>query len=127
MSVKILWEKQGLVIKYHSEIQTQEVIDTLLNLTGDYRFEDCQYIISDTSEGKRGDISMEDTDKLVAISRVVAKFNPHIYVAHILSADEEINAISGLYKMMVEDQTEWIIEFFDTEETARQWLAKHLH
>lgn len=123
MSVKNNWEKNGLYIQYLDHVNGDEMLEAALKVSGDPRFDDIRYVISDWSRATTTAIDPEHVRTLVAYVNAMAKTNAKVRNATVMHGDEERKATVALYGVLASD-TPWDIDFFDTMEEARAWIGK---
>lgn len=115
------WEANGLYIQYIGHVSGAEMLAAALEVSGDPRFDDIRYVLSDWRQATETSITPDHIRELVAYVNAMAKSNPKIKNATVMYDDEERKAKVALYGVLAEDSP-WQIDFFDTIEEARAWI-----
>ncbi len=125
MAIEDFWESKDVCRTVYSGIITgQELIDSALEKSGDARFDDIRFVLSDWRPAIKVHISPEDIKHLVACLRSISKLCPHAYNASVLNKDETGVALTAWYKYLADDLS-WHVELFYDIDEARAWYDKH--
>ena len=124
MTIKLEWEtKQLLVMQYTGVVQGQELLDISLKLSGDPRFDDLRFILSNWANVKKTKVSTKDVKNLAAYVSAMAKTNGNIKNATVVSNTEEGEALATFYEHLTQGIS-WQVAHFKEEKAARAWLKK---
>ncbi|MBL4584306.1 MAG: hypothetical protein JKX83_06795 [Pseudomonadales bacterium] len=124
MTIELNWEsKQLLWVKYQDMVYGQELLDTTLALSGDRRFEELRYILSDWSEIKKTNISTSHVTELAAYIAAIAETNQRIKNATVTSKDEAGQSLAVFYQHLTEEIS-WDVDFFSSALEAREWFDR---
>lgn len=120
MAVEILWETRGAYKRFHDHVTDRELIDSVLEIEGDPRFDSMRYTINDFL-GVTSFSVLEQTVRIVsAIDGAAALTNPDIRIA-IVATDAQIKALAELYA--TSPLTAYPTRIFPHVAAARDWLA----
>ena len=122
MSIVHNWEKNGLYIQYLDHVTGEDMLDDALVVSGDPRFDNMRYVISDWTQATTTAIDTHHIHQLVAYVKAMARSNPKVKNATVMYDDEDRKAMVALYGLLADD-TPWKIDFFNTLEEARSWVA----
>ena len=123
MAIELVWESQELLkVVYTGDVDGRQVVNSLLEIGGDPRFDHLQAIIGDGSRIVQNIASDTDIEKMVSVVSALAKTNPGIKNAVVMGSNEAAQALVSFYQFLAED-IEWAIEVFTTEQDARAWIA----
>lgn len=124
MAIELDWESERLLcMRYTGMVHGRELLSTTLEISGDQRFDDLRYILSDWSNIKKTDISVDDVRVLAAYIKSMSKINGKIKNATVVSKDEAGQALASFYKHLTRDAA-WDVDSFNTSEAARSWFAE---
>ncbi len=122
MAIDLEWEsKQLLSMRYKGMVLGVDLLSVTLQISGDPRFDDLRYILSDWSNVKKTDVSVKDVKVLVAYATAMARTNDKIMNATVISEDEKGQALAAFYKDLTADIS-WQIKYFTNEPEARNWF-----
>ena len=126
MALITTWEKNGLYNRYVGQTTVDELISSSLKISGDSRFDNLKYIISDWSDSEPAGMKAEDVEKLICFINVFAQSNPNILNPSIMPKNDDYRqALVGLYVALMEDSP-WDATWFKTVEESREWIASKI-
>ena len=116
------WINDGqlLLTRYTEFVTGEELIQSALRKSGDMRFDNVRYILSDWTEVGRVQASTEDIKALVACLRPISQICPDAKSASIVKPDPQGNALVAWYKYLADDLS-WQVEIFASIEDATVW------
>ena len=124
MAIELDWEsKRVLVMRYKGMVQGREFLDATLKVSGDPRFEDLHSILSDWSEIKKTDLSVDDIKELAVYIGLLAQTNGTIKNATVTSKDEAGQSLASFYKHLTRELS-WEVDSFNDVESARFWFSE---
>lgn len=120
MAVEILWETRGAYKRFHGHVTDRELIDSVLTIEGDPRFDTMRYTINDFLDVTSFSV-LDQTVRIVsAIDGAAALTNPDIRIA-VVATDIQIKALAELYANS--PLTAYPTQIFADIVGARAWLA----
>lgn len=125
MAVIHHWENWGLHTCYVGFNTGEELLSAALEVSGDPRFDQINYLIGDWSGSESSNITMEDVQKLASYIEAFSRSNSNILHPSVLPEGESRQAMVALYAMLTED-IPWTVTWFDTLEEARAWIESEL-
>ncbi len=124
MSVELKWEsRQLLTIHYRGEVSGPDLLDTSLRISGDARFDDLRYVLSDWSKVDKANVTKKDVRVLVAYVSAMARTNDYIKNAVVVTSDGIGRSLGSFYKELTADIS-WQIKYFGEEHEARNWFKQ---
>ena len=109
-----------MLIVYTGKVTGAEMIEASLAKSGDSRFDDLRYIISDWSQVKEVDISTDDIKELVCCLRAMSRICPRAKCANILGRGPEADSLGAWFRFLADDLP-WKIGIFYAMDKARAW------
>ena len=116
------WESEGIRWVYTGAMSDDDVLRANLVLYDDPRFESIKYQIADFSGVDALAAHAETIRRLSHMDKDQSSRNPNLRVA-VIAATPLTRGIASMYRLAA-GATPWAIEVFETEEDARDWLAK---
>lgn len=120
MSYELIWETRGVVKRFYGELTGQDMVQSVVDVEADPRFDICRYVINDflPLEG----IAPVDNviDYIAAIDSAAAETNPNIRIA-VVTASPEIIALATQYANS--PLNAYPTRIFATLAEARAWIA----
>ena len=113
---------QILHINYCGTVTGKEVNQATLFKSGDPRFDDLKFIISDWRHAEHYNIDLNEIDELVAYLRIISKQCPYVKAASLTKPDKSGNALAAYY-IMLGEILPWEFEIFHTLEDAYAWFG----
>lgn len=125
MTIELKWESaDSLLVIYSGQVSGETAIQSFLEIGGDPRFDQLRAIIADATGIQHNIATDTDMEKMAAVSSALAKSNPNIRNAIIMSPDESAQALVSFYQFLA-GTIEWEIEIFHSEQEARDWAQKN--
>ena len=126
MAVLLEWTKKHIVIiRVLDSVSGAEVIDALLTLSGDARFDDIRGLIYDWSGYLflLDEIDVNDVEKLAEITRAMAKSNSQVKQGVVLmdGTIDHRGAFFSIFEVLTADLP-WQTASFETLELALAWV-----
>ena len=112
---------QLLHINYCGVVTGEEVNQATLQKSGDARFDDLKYIISDWRQADQINIDLKDIDELIAYLKSIAQQCPNVMAASLTKPDKTGNALAAYY-IMLGDVLPWKFEIVNSLEDAYKWF-----
>lgn len=109
-----------LLSYYTGDITGEELLAGSLHKSGDMRFDNVRYVLSDWTKANKVRVSTDEIKALVACLRPISKICPHAKMGSIVNPDPTGNALAAWYKFLADDLT-WQIEIFTSVEQAEDW------
>ncbi len=130
------WNTEKVLhVRYVGEVSGQEYLESVLNFSGDARFDGLKYLIADWSEysyaqAQSGEKDPEarfnekDIEKAAAYTRAMAMTNPNIKLAMVLMKKSigHRGAFATLFESLSEGIS-WEVASFNTLAEAKVWLG----
>lgn len=120
MPYKIVWEKEGVYVKWSGLSDAEEAIKLNGEIYGHRYFDTIKYIISDTLDAEIPNYSETDLRVIAKLDEQASKWNPNLKIAHISNNPEFIALINSYENKM--DGSGWIFMVFDNLDDARKWV-----
>ena len=122
MAIKNIWEgRSGLLRIYSEPIYINEIINSILSLSGSPLFDDLSYIISDWSNVDVTILNAQDIHKISTFVNVISESNRCIKNA-IVIPENQINIEMALIYKLASNKLSWDINLFKTLLDARSWV-----
>jgi len=119
------WEPNGLLVtRYLETISGEDLVSSALSKSGDDRFDQVKYIISDWSEAQEVKIGTQDVELLVACLRPISAIIPNAKNASLVNRDTTGNAVLAWYKFLTEDLS-WDVEIFHQRQELMAWCTDY--
>ncbi len=98
MTIDLVWESKKLLsMIYEGRVSGGDLLAASLKISGDQRFDDLRYLLSDWSKVEETNISTDDVRKLVAYVSSMARTNDRIMNASVMSSDETGQVLVSFY------------------------------
>ena len=119
------WQEHGLIRDFSGTISGTEIIDSNLEMHGDRRFDQINYVINDFSKVIDCLVS-EDELRMMSITDEIAKnCNRYLKIA-LVATQENIVELAKVYCEMMRDAA-YDAEIFTTLEDAHAWVSQQAH
>lgn len=115
--------RELLHIHYSGHVKGEEVNFASLQKSGDPRFDNVKYIISDWRYADKIDISMREIDELATFMAVIARQNPNVKAVSLTSRDSQGNPLAAYYVLQARKKLSWEFEIVHTLEEAYEWMG----
>lgn len=120
MPYEVTWERGGVACQYADEVTGRELVESVLEMTSDARFDDARHAIADFSSARIGRASPNELTEVSALQLGAAISNPRVIFV-MVAADNAVRvAIDGLKASEIMPER---YRHFASASTAREWLA----
>ena len=124
MSYELIWEDRGVLFQFQNVVTGDELVQSNLDVYADPKFESIEYELAMFSDSVEFEASSETVRRVANMDAEASKRNPNIIVA-IVASQLVIRGLANLYRLNSEIAGgTWETEFFETEQEAREWLAR---
>jgi len=115
------WERNGVIKIFSGSIDGQQVLDSVISVEEDIRFDSIRYVINDFL--KVGDIDISDSDvaRIAAIDRAAAITNPNIRIA-VVTKDDRMRELARRYGELMKNSPYQTL-LFESIDAARAWAC----
>ncbi len=113
------WRVKGIYRVFIGEVSGDEIVEAVLEIEGDQRFDDLDYIINDFRRVDKYEVSERDIKTIVKIDKHAVKINSKIRIA-IVATHEPIHEWAKLYCNKMHDSP-YDCEVFNSMEKAEKW------
>ncbi len=120
MPNKAVWEPKGLYREFSGIVTSREILQAVLRVYGDPRFDELKYVINDFSQVEGVELDELNIKKVAYLDKASARSNPKIKIAFV-TQNEAFYEYAALYSKFVEDLP-WQTEVFPSLEQAREWV-----
>lgn len=120
MAFEIFWEDRGAHKRFHGHVTDRELLDSVVAIQGDPRFDTMRYTINDFLAVTSFSVAEQTVRIVSAIGGAGALTNAGVRVA-IVAADAQIQALADIYAAL--PLTAYPTRTFDDLSAARAWLA----
>lgn len=115
-------EYHVLIISYLGIVKGYEVVNSALEISGDFRFDSTRYVLCDWTRAERTEVSADDVLQLIAVMKSVCKICPTAKNACVIKPDRDGNPLMAFYKMLA-DELSWSVDIFKEYEEAFNWFG----
>lgn len=123
MAYEIMWETGGVSKRFHGHVSDDELIQSLVQVESDPRFDSIRYVINDFLDVEGFTVSEDGVLMASAIDRGAAQSNPHIRIA-VVTTDSQIHELARLYA--ASPVNAYPTEVFLNDGEARCWVSATL-
>lgn len=116
---EILWEPRGTVKRFYGHVTDAQLMQSVIDIEGDHRFDTLRYVINDFLEVASFDVSAANVRIIAAIDAAAALTNPNIKVA-IVATDAQVHALAEVYASA--PTKPYPTAVFATTAAARNWV-----
>ncbi len=120
MGYELSWTQKGVFRRFFGNVTSDELLRSVVEVEGDYRFDDLRYAILDFRECTGYSISSEMMESIAAIDGAAAMVNPKIRIAVIATSSEMI-ALAQEY--IDSPFNAYPTRIFATLDEAKVWLG----
>ncbi len=120
MPNKAVWEPRGLFRRFSGVVTSEEILQAVLKVYGDPRFDDLTYVINDFSDIEGVALDERNIKKVAYLDKASARTNPRIKIAFV-TRNPAFFGYAEMYMKFV-DELPWQTEIFSSLEEAREWL-----
>jgi len=121
MAHKIIWEENGILVKFSGIVTNEEVAIANDLIYGDIRFETISHQIADYTDATDIQITPFDAKVIGAIDRSSIRWNENKMQNIVVTKDENFIPIVKTYFAAFEG-TKWKCKIFETLEMAYAWI-----
>jgi hypothetical protein len=120
MGYEIQWEAPAGVVKRHfGRVSGKELLEGVLGVEGDPRFDGLLYVINDFLACTAVDVTESELEEIAAIDKAAYALNPRIRIAVVATHPEAMAAGSAYAKSSLNS---YETRLFATMTEARRWL-----
>jgi hypothetical protein len=121
MAYKITWEPPAGVIKHHfGQVCGRELLEAVLLIEGDRRFDGLRYVINDFSGCTGLSATEAEVEEIAAIDQAAYALNPDIRIAVVATHPDAVAAANAY---VISPLNRYVTRVFQSLHEARQWLA----
>lgn len=120
MGYELTWESRGAVKRFFGHVTGNDVLQSVINVESDERFDRLRYVINDFLEATGLTVSASELDEIAAIDGAAALVNRNIRIA-IVTTNPEIISASDQYAKS--PMNAYPTRIFPTVNEARTWLG----
>lgn len=117
MSYSLTWEYRGFHVIYSGVVTSQDVMDVIMEIQGDARFDSLRYGISEYVNIDRYELTPAQLKIHVAYWNGAAQSNPNMVLASVTTHQKIVELLQSI--CIVKHQR----RIFATIQEARSWLA----
>lgn len=114
------WEQHGVIRIFSGFVDGQQVLDSVVSIEEDSRFDSVRYVINDFLEVADFDISDAEIVRIAAIDRAASATNPNIRIALVVQ-DDGIRELAQRYGNLMQNSP-YKTSLFTSVEAAREWV-----
>jgi len=114
------WEQRGVLKIFSGFVDGQQVLDSVISIEEDSRFDTVRYVINDFLDVADFDISDAEIVRIAAIDRAASASNPNIRIA-LVTQDYRIRELAQRYSTLMQNSP-YKTSLFPSVEAARQWI-----
>jgi len=115
------WERNGVIKVFSGSIDGQQVLDSVISVEEDIRFDSVRYVINDFLEVADIDISDGDVARVAAIDRAASITNPNIRIA-VVTKDDRMRELARRYGDLMKNSPYQTL-LFESIDAAREWAC----
>jgi hypothetical protein len=119
VTYEVVWEVRGVIKRFFGHVTDHDMLQSVLDIESDSRFDDLRYVINDFSGITGSSISIPTIEDISIADSGAARSNPSIRVA-VVTTSPEIRRMAEHYANSPMNAYETRI--FATEAEARNWL-----
>jgi hypothetical protein len=120
MPYRLTWEPRGLYRQYFGDVTVAERFKSFNAISGDWRFDDLRYTLTDYLEVRAYEVTPEATAEIAALHVGPLLTNPRIVIAAVAVRPDIVGAIEDFIR---HGFTKAPYRVFRTNAEARQWIA----
>lgn len=120
--IEEFWIDDGalLLTHYTGDVTGVDLINDSLKKSGDMRFDNVKYLLSDWTKIINVRVTPQDVKQLVACLRPISRICPNAKTASIVKPNPSGNALIAWYKFLADDLT-WDVAILSSIEEAKNW------
>jgi hypothetical protein len=121
MAFENYWERNGVTRTFNGFVDGQQVLDSIVEIGEDSRFDSVRYVINDFLNVVDIDISDRDVFRIAAIDRGASITNPNIRIA-VVTNDNHMRDLAQRYGELMKDSPYQTL-LFESIDAAREWAC----
>lgn len=118
------WEPEGVVIRFFGQVSYQDLMNSGLEMYGDYRFNGLRYVIYDYLDTEKLVVEDVDIPYLFAVDRSAYLRNSHLLRAVVATSRPVIDLV---HRFATASLKAYPPEIFATMADARSWIGLAPH
>jgi len=120
MTYKIEWKHRGVIKRFFGHVTDHNMLQSVLDIESDRRFDDLRYAISDFSGITGSSVGMSTIEDIAIADKGASRSNPSIRIA-VVTTSPEIRLLAECYAGSPLNAYETRI--FARIDEARRWLG----
>ncbi len=120
MSYEIIWESHGAVKRFLGHVNSFELIQSVIDVERDARFDDLHYVINDFLGCTRFSIHDRVVEDMAVMDKGASFSNPDIKIAVVVTSPQ---IIAAAREYVNSELNVYPTRIFATEGEARAWLG----
>ena len=120
MPYEVIWFQRGVEWRYTGHVTGREIVDSIMSIFGDARFDSLAYQIADLTHIESAQVQEREMKQSAYLDRAASQSNPHISVAIIASTP--ISRKIGQQYIDNAKVSPWDIQMFENRSDAERWL-----
>jgi hypothetical protein len=124
MTYQIEWEPRGVIKRFFGQVTDHDMLQSVLDIESDRRFDDLRYAISDFSGITGSSVGISTIEDIAIADKGASRSNPSIRIA-VVTTSAEIRLLAERYAGSPLNAYETRI--FASEDEARSWLGLSAH
>ena len=120
MTHQLVWEENGLYRKFTDKISGNEVLNSVLKIQSDPRFDKIRYVLNDFTEISDFEVSETDIKRIVSVDNAAALTNANIKIA-IVATNEPLLQWIQYYCDRLE-KSPYEVKVFSYIDDAYRWI-----
>ncbi len=124
MPLKYEWEQEGLYRSYSGKVTSDEILESIIELSTNPKFKNAKYVINDLSEITAHPFNTPDTAVFSEVDKIIAHDKGALFVAFV-APTKELAAITNDYCERMRG-TAYTCATFSSIEGARRWITDTL-
>lgn len=121
MAYKNKWERCGVIRVFSGSIDGKQLLDSVISVEEDRRFDSIRYVINDFSNVVNIDINDRDVIRVAAMDRGASVTNPNIRIA-VVTNDNRMRDLTQRYGELMKGSPYQALLFGSIDE-ARNWAC----
>ena len=115
------WERNGVVKIFSGSVDGRQVLDSVISVEADKRFDSVRYVINDFSNVVDIDINERDIIRIAAMDRGASVTNPNIRIAVVTNDNRMRDLVQRYGKLMKDSPYQALL--FESINEAREWAC----
>ncbi|GAV19655.1 hypothetical protein MMIC_P0605 [Mariprofundus micogutta] len=122
MAHSSIWETDGLYRKFSGDISGYEILQSNIELQGDARFKNIEYVINDFTDVTSHSVEVVHTEAYASTDQIVSHTKHRLKIALVVPQVEML-ALAENYCELMKGQL-FECDIFRSLEQARSWLER---